>query len=182
MSGTKVSELSSWQKLLVVLAGICVLATVFSVLLHEPNPALPPGFAKHQMTESSESSEKGEAAKKSGSSDSGLSEEVGAVKDAIGFLVTVSIALAALAGYAAQDNLSQWDWPRVLTVFLLSIFGFFLTRALVFGYDAYGAIAVQLSFGRLFLDNVNTSIQAMGRSVVWCAASACALLAVRVMK
>jgi hypothetical protein len=178
MTGSTFSGLSSPQRAILVLAGLWVAAALVFLLTHQPNVAVPLEFA-HGATVTEKPPEKGAT---TATEREPLAEEAAAIKDTVGLLVTVSIGLAALAGFAVKDNLNDWGWPKVLSLFLLAAFGFFLTRVFVFGYYAYGTIAVQLSFGRLFLGIINASIKPMAESVLFCAVAACLLFVVRVVK
>ena len=173
------------QGALIGLAGIIAAITLLFVFFHTAQSPYPPGYGHNRVTQTiSGTSQKhgsGPAAKKKEATPA-LGEEASAIKDTIGFLVTVSIGLAALAGFAVTDTLNASDLPKAFSLLFLALFGLFLTRAFVYGYDVYGVSAVQLSFGTIFLERINGSIRLMGQSVVLCAIFAGALLVVRVAK
>lgn len=94
------------------------------------------------------------------------------------FLSTLSFGMAAVAGFAVRNGIGTLIWKRELNILLLSFFTYFLSRSIIYAYDAHRAITVQLDSGNIYLNVLNPILEKQGTAVLYLAIISIAILAV----
>lgn len=87
-------------------------------------------------------------------------------KEAIGYLTSLAIALAAAVAFFVKDGLGSCTWIRSGNLVLTTLVAFFIIKSLLHGYDSYGMLAIQLSEGHFLISRVQQVIAVQAQSLV----------------
>ncbi|MEY9325479.1 hypothetical protein [Sinorhizobium fredii] len=88
------------------------------------------------------------------------------MKEIVGYLTSLTIALAAVAAFLVKDGLGAGPVLRSFNIVLASLVTYYLIKSLLLAYDAYGMIAIQLSEGYFFISRVQELISAQAQKLV----------------
>lgn len=148
--------------LAIAIAGFIAIITF--ILVHEAPAALPqaipPDIQRYEQLDA-----------KIGATDS--------LKDIVNMFFGLSLALTAVVGFIIKEGLGSYCIQRGINMVLISIYGYFLVRVIVYAYDIYGMIAIQLEFGYLFSSRIQGLIVIQARSVLICTILAVSLANIR---
>jgi len=103
------------------------------------------------------------------------------MRDLVGLLVTLSLGLAATIGFAIRDGIGTNPCLRAANPVLIAIFFYFFAQVIVYAYEIYGAIAVQLVNGGFFEGRIEDVLIIVARSVLWLSVIAIAILAMNTL-
>ena len=87
-------------------------------------------------------------------------------KEIVNFLTSLTIALAAVAAFFVKDGFGPCTWKRSTNLILTALVAYLTIRSLMYAYDAYGMIAVQLAEGHFFVSRVQQVISKQAQSLV----------------
>lgn len=141
------------------LAAIGAVATLVYIARFEPTAALPDPLEETSRFENMEA--------RIGSAE--------ALRDTIGYLATLAIALAAIVGFLIKDGFGKIPLQAAGNLVLLTIFSFFLARTFLLAFDGYNMIAIQLREGLLYVSLINDIIFIQAGSLVFATAIAALL-------
>jgi len=93
----------------------------------------------------------------------------------VAMLVTLAVGLTAILGFGIKDGFGQNHYMAAGSVILVSLFVYFLVRVMIYAYDTYATIAVQMKNGQLILTLLEESLVLQARSLIY-AAILCVLI------
>jgi hypothetical protein len=140
---------------------ILILVFVFLVF-HQPKSTLNPDDPKALQFQHMESRESAAAN----------------VREALSLILTVTFGLAAMVGFSLSGGFGSGPHRQAVMPILTSIFIYFVTRTLVYSYDAYTAMAIQFEAGFFFVTRVEELVLPAARSLSCSAALAFLVFAV----
>lgn len=94
----------------------------------------------------------------------------GALQEAAGLLVTISLALAALFGFSIGKNFDSDNLQLHLSILMSVVFGICLTLVFVYAYGVYRAIVIQSDNNLFFAELIEHSLTVETRWAFACGA------------
>lgn len=134
----------------IAIAIIIAFYTIYFVLIHDPTTALPEirgaKIADDDLQIRLASAE--------------------STKEIIGYLVSLTFALAAVVTFLIKDGLGANPLRKAVNLVLSALAALFIVRSLLFAYDAYGMVAIQLSEGYFLISRVHEVISSQARNLL----------------
>lgn len=88
------------------------------------------------------------------------------LKSVISLLTALGLGMAATIGYVIKDGLGNKEIFKALKLLTTATFFYFLIHQLLYTYASYGALAVQLDQGYLFISSIENFISLQARHLI----------------
>ncbi|WP_034850802.1 hypothetical protein [Sinorhizobium sojae] len=88
------------------------------------------------------------------------------VKETVGYIASLTVALAAVAAFLVKDGFGAGAFQKSCNIVLTASVAYYLIKSLLFAYDAYGMIAIQLSEGYFYISRVQQVISSQAQTLL----------------
>lgn len=88
------------------------------------------------------------------------------LKEIVGYIASLTLTLAAVAAFLVKDGFGAGAFRKSFNIVLAASVAYYLIKSLLFAYDAYGMIAIQLSEGYFYISRVQQVISSQAQTLV----------------
>ncbi len=134
----------------IAMAIVIAIVTTADVINHEPMLALPDPRGAEVPTEN--------AQMRLAAAD--------VMKDAVGYIVSLTVALAAAAAFLVKDGFGTGAFCKASNIIFAALIASCIIKSLLFAYDAYEMIAIQLSEGYFYLSRVQQVVTSQAQALL----------------
>ncbi|MCK3776443.1 hypothetical protein MZK49_06840 [Ensifer sesbaniae] len=134
----------------IAIAMIIAIGTIIYVINHEPMLALPDPKGTKVL--------EADIATRLAAAD--------IAKETVGYITSLTVALAAVAAFLVKDGFGVGAFRKSFNIVLAASVAYYLIKSLLFAYDAYGMIAIQLSEGYFYISRVQQVISSQAQTLL----------------